>query len=87
MFSDLRPAPAFHALEVISVDTQTTASVSALFGHSVSAPTVFDSACLSPSRLHEMVESKIVSVMKLDNTNYHLWKFKVRMLLIREVSE
>jgi len=31
-----------------------------------------------------MAESKIVSVTKLDDTNYHSWKFKVKMLLIRE---
>ena len=31
-----------------------------------------------------MAESKIISITKLDNTNYQSWKFKVRMLLIRE---
>jgi len=31
-----------------------------------------------------MAESKIIAITKLDNTNYQTWKFKVRMLLIRE---
>ena len=31
-----------------------------------------------------MAESKLLSVTKLDNTNYQSWKFKIKMLLIRE---
>jgi len=31
-----------------------------------------------------MAESKLITVTKLNNTNYQSWKFKIRMLLIRE---
>jgi len=41
-------------------------------------------AGLPQFRLHEMADSNIVSITKLDNQNYQSWKFKVRMLLIRE---
>ena len=31
-----------------------------------------------------MAESKLITVTKLNNTNYQSWKFKIKMLLIRE---